>query len=473
MSKSALKKYNLPFDNSFLEEVDLVDSSLDIKENDIVFIQSLNQEKSSSYIKESLTKKASYIITPSQIEVDKKNSRIIKTENMDDLIKEMVLVKYPSYTTKNMYGITGTNGKTTSCHFTKILLGEQSTEFIGTTNTEEMQQVTQMPSLTTPTFLPIAKYIEKNNEKENFVLEISSHALVQDRLNDLRFKISSFTNLSQDHLDFHLSIEEYYEAKRRLFTRDRTDFAIIFSSDWGIKLSKSLNIDFVTVGFSDKDFSSFEIINQKANTTEGKLNIDGYIYDLKLPISGPGIVENFLIAVTNAYFSSESFNTTLDNIEKLTYPEGRYQCINGEVNNIIIDYAHTPKALEELLKFCKKYYRKVTVVFGCGGNRDTTKREFMGNSAELADEIILTSDNPRDENPEMIIEAILKGISDKKMVSVVINRREAIEKAIKEAEEGEVVVIAGRGHEHLQEIGGNFIELKDIDVANGVLRGQE
>jgi UDP-N-acetylmuramoyl-L-alanyl-D-glutamate--2,6-diaminopimelate ligase len=112
-------------------------------------------------------------------------------------------------------------------------------------------------------------------------------------------------------------------------------------------------------------------------------------------------------------------------------------------------------------------------VFECGGNRDTTKRELMGNSAELADTIILTSDNPRDENPESIIEAILMGINDKGMVSVVINRSEAIEKAIKEAEEGEVVVIAGRGHEPLQEIGGNFIELKDIDVVNEVLKGQE
>jgi len=473
MSKSTLKKYNLPFDSSFLQTVDLVDSSLDVKENDIVFIQTLNQERSNDYIEESLSKKASYIITPSQIEVDKKNNHIIKTDKIDDLMKEMILVKYPSYTTKSIYGITGTNGKTTSCHFTKILLGEQSTEFIGTTKTEEMHQITKMPSLTTPTFLPITKYIEKNNEKENFILEISSHALVQDRLNDLRFKISSFTNLSQDHLDFHLSMDEYYEAKRRLFTRDRTEFAIIFSSDWGIKLSKSLNIDFVTVGFSSKDFSSFEIINQKANTTEGKLNIDGDTYDLRLPISGPGILENFLIAITNAYFSSEPFSTTLDNIEKLTYPEGRYQCITEGGIDIIIDYAHTPKALEELLKFSKKYYRKVTVVFGCGGNRDTTKREFMGNSAQLADGIILTSDNPRDENPEKIIEAILKGISDKEMVSVVINRREAIEKAINEAEGGEVIVIAGRGHEHLQEIGGNFIKLKDIDVANEVLEGQE
>ena len=374
---------------------------------------------------------------------------------------------------KNLYGITGTNGKTTSCHFIQILLGEQNTEFIGTTKAEEIQQVTIMPSLTTPTFIPIAKYIEKNNEKENFILEISSHALAQDRLNDLRFEISSFTNLSQDHLDFHLSMDQYFEAKQTLFNSDRTEFAIIFSSDWGTKLTKSLNIDFVTVGFSSKDFASFEVINQKADVTEGSLTIDGHMYDLKLPISGPGIVENFLIAVTNAYFSTESFSSTLENIERLTYPEGRYQCINDGIKNIIIDYAHTPKALETLLKFSKKNYRRVTVVFGCGGNRDTTKRELMGNSAELADAIILTSDNPRDENPESIIEAILMGINDKGMVSVVINRSEAIEKAIKEAEEGEVVVIAGRGHEHLQEIGGNFIELKDIDVVNEVLKGQE
>ena len=473
MSKSKLSQYNLPFDNSFLKSVDVVDSSLDIKENDIVFIQTENKKKSKEYVEESLRKKASYIITSSQMDIEIRNDQVIKVDNIDDLMREMVLVRYPSYNTKSLYGITGTNGKTTSCHFTKILLGEQSTDFIGTTMSGEIQTITKMPSLTTPTFLPITKYIEKNNKKENFILEISSHALMQDRLNDLRFRISSFTNLSQDHLDFHLSMDEYFEAKRILFNSDRTEFAIIFSSDWGSKLAKSLNIDFVTVGFNTKDFASFEVINQKPNTTEGKLTIDGQRYNLRLPISGPGVVENFLIAITNAYFSTESFSSTLENIDKLTNPEGRYQCINDGIKNIIIDYAHTPKALETLLKFSKKYYRKVTVVFGCGGNRDTSKREVMGNSAELADAIILTSDNPRDENPENIIEAILKGINDKEIVSVVINRREAIEKAIKEAEEGELVVIAGRGHEYLQEIDGNFIELKDIDVANEVLKGKE
>ena len=469
MSKSILDKYNLPFDTTFLESINLVDSSLDIEPNDIVFIKTDNQKKITEYINESINKRASYVITSSEVNRDEINDQIINTDKIDNLMRDMVSVRYPSYNRKNLYGITGTNGKTTSCHFTKILIGDETTEFIGTTRSEEIEQVTQMPSLTTPTFIPISKYIENNKQKDNFILEVSSHALAQDRLNDLKFKICSFTNLSQDHLDFHLSMDDYFKAKQSLFNSDRTNLAIIFSNDWGIKLANSLNIDYVTVGFNSKDFSSFQVTNQEAHTTEGNLTIDGNRYDLQIPLSGPGMLENFLVAITNAYFSNQSFSYTLENIQNLTYPEGRYQCIKDGTKNIIVDYAHTPKALESLLSFSKQHYKRVTVVFGCGGDRDTTKRQLMGNSSEIADSIILTSDNPRDENPESIIEAILKGIENKKSVSVIVNRREAIEKAIREAEEEEAVIIAGRGHESFQEVAGDYIKFKDSEVVSEIL----
>lgn len=469
MSKSILDKYNLPFDTTFLESINLVDSSLDVEPNDIVFIKTDNQKKITEYINESINKRASYVITSSEVNRNEINDQIINTEKIDNLMRDMVLVRYPSYNRKNLYGITGTNGKTTSCHFTKILIGDETTEFIGTTRSEEIEQVTQMPSLTTPTFIPISKYIENNKQKDNFILEVSSHALAQDRLNDLKFKICSFTNLSQDHLDFHLSMDDYFKAKQSLFNSDRTNLAIIFSNDWGTKLANSLNIDYVTVGFNSKDFSSFQVTNQEAHTTEGNLTIDGNRYDLQIPLSGPGMLENFLVAITNAYFSNQSFSYTLENIQNLTYPEGRYQCIKDGTKNIIVDYAHTPKALESLLSFSKQHYKRVTVVFGCGGNRDTTKRQLMGTSSQIADSIILTSDNPRDENPESIIEAILKGIENKKSVSVIVNRREAIEKAIREAEEEEAVIIAGRGHESFQEVAGDYIKFKDSEVVSEIL----
>ena len=469
MSKSILDKYNLPFDTTFLESINLVDSSLDVEPNDIVFIKTDNQKKITEYINESINKRASYVITSSEVNRNEINDQIINTDKIDNLMRDMVSVRYPSYNRKNLYGITGTNGKTTSCHFTKILIGDETTEFIGTTRSEEIEQVTQMPSLTTPTFIPISKYIENNKQKDNFILEVSSHALAQDRLNDLKFKICSFTNLSQDHLDFHLSMDDYFKAKQSLFNSARTNLAIIFSNDWGIKLAKSLNIDYVTVGFNSKDFSSFQVTNQEAHTTEGNLTIDGNRYDLQIPLSGPGMLENFLVAITNAYFSNQSFSYTLENIQNLTYPEGRYQCIKDGTKNIIVDYAHTPKALESLLSFSKQHYKRVTVVFGCGGNRDTTKRQLMGTSSQIADSIILTSDNPRDENPESIIEAILKGIENKKSVSVIVNRREAIEKAIREAEEEEAVIIAGRGHESFQEVAGDYIKFKDSEVVSEIL----
>ena len=201
--------------------------------------------------------------------------------------------------------------------------------------------------------------------------------------------------------------------------------------------------------------------------------IDDKKYDLSLPISGPGTIENFLIAITNVYFSSDNFDENLKNIQYLQLPDGRYQLIEHLNKNIIIDYAHTPTAMMELLNFAKKNYSNITVLFGCGGNRDSSKRNKMGKAAEIADSIILTSDNPRDENPEMIIEAILSGVTQKEKVSIIVDRQDAIKEAVERCKNEEVVIIAGRGHESYQEINGKFLPFKDADLVYELLKGEK
>jgi len=492
---SLLSKYNFEpslkakdFNDTFVS-ADLVDSSIDVKQGDILLLDINNSERLLDYVEDGLVKKPSYIFTPNfsqissvnkqnkfhDLEIRSKNTNtnIIRIDKFNNFVQELVSMKYPTYKTKNLYGITGTNGKTTSCYFTKILLGEKFTEFIGTTEAGAMRKVTKMPSLTTPNFIPVAKYIHENKDKENFIIEVSSHAMVQKRLNGIQFDVASFTNLSQDHLDFHESLNEYFEAKKLLFSTENSKFGVIFSNEWGLKLIEEIDIDFVSVGFRRSDFAYFDILHQDSLSTKGELSIDGKKYKISLPISGPGVVENFLIAISNTYFLNNSFEKALSNIENLRFPEGRYQSISKNNKTIIIDYAHTPEALNKLLLFAKKYYQKVTVVFGCGGNRDSSKRELMGRSSQIADSIVLTSDNPRDENPESILEGILKGIDQKEKVLTVVDRKEAIEVSLKECRRNEVVIIAGRGHEDFQEIDGKSIPFKDIDIVQEILKGEK
>ena len=489
---SLLSKYNI--ENSldaenFNESVssgELVDSSIDVNRGDILLLNINNSDKLIKYVEDGLARKPSYILIANYPETSSTNmqkyvhnleerakntyTRIIRINDFSNFVQELVSMKYPTYKTKNLYGITGTNGKTTSCYFTKILLGEMNTEFIGTTEAGAISKVTKMPSLTTPNFIPVAKYIHENNDKDNFVIEVSSHAITQKRLDGIKFDIASFTNLSHDHLDFHKSLEEYFKAKKVLFSTEKSKFGIIFSNEWGLKLAEEIDIDFVTVGFRSSDFASFNIHQQDPYSTEGELVIDGKKYKLILPISGPGVVENFLIAISNTYYLNNCFEDALNNIQNLSLPEGRYQSISKSKINIIVDYAHTPEALNKLLIFAKQHYPKVTVVFGCAGSRDSSKRELMGKSSQIADSIILTTDNSRDENPETIIKAILKGIDQKEKVLTVVDRRKAIETSLRECSQEEVVVIAGKGHESSQEIKGKHIPFKDIDVVEEILR---
>ena len=466
------RQFNLPFNLESLDLVDIVDSSIDVKENDIVFISTKNEEDCQKFVAEAIEKKAGYIFTYLNLKLSHEN--VYSAQDFDGLLSSLSTFKYPQYKEKNTFGVTGTNGKTTTCHFLNILLGESKSEFVGTTTGKAMESVTKMPSLTTPTFVPLIKYISRNEEIQNIILEVSSHAIEQNRLSNLKFDKTSFTNLSQDHLDFHTSIDDYFQTKKKLFKPERSKFGIIFSNDWGIKLTKDLSIDYVTVGFESSDFATFKTRRQDKSATEGTLLIDNAKYDLRLPISGPGSVDNFLIAITNAYFSDGSFENYLVNINELRLPDGRYQKLVYKKKNVIIDYAHTPEALSELLTFAKGHYKKVLVLFGCGGNRDVSKREKMGKASEIADSIILTSDNPRDENPEGIIEAILNGISQKEKVTIIVNRKEAIEHAISNIDtEEEVIILTGRGHEAYQEVDGKFLPFNDYVVAEEILKGEK
>jgi len=462
-----LKKNNMPFNSDFLEEVNIAGSSVDVQNNDIAFISSKDDERTRKYIKDSIDRNASYVFVDCDFGID--NPKVITLNNFDEVYREIVSLRYPAYKNKSFHAVTGTNGKTTVASYIKTLMGGETVEFIGTTQAKLLDEVTHMPGLTTPEFIDIARIASKADSKERFILEVSSHSLVKERLGDIFFDVASFTNLSNDHLDFHKDLEDYFNAKCLLFEKSKSKFGVITSGFWGDKLMERIDIDYVSVGFTKEDFASFYPTKWEPHSIEGNLFIDGKKEKLILPIYGAGAIENFLVACVNVYLVENSTDMILENVKNLKNPKGRYQPLPKSEGSIIIDYAHTPEALISTIEFTKRFHKEVVVVFGCGGDRDPTKRELMGRAASEADKIILTSDNPRNEDPQEIINDILKGIINKKDVEIVVDRSEAIAKAINENQSEEVILILGRGHESHQEIKGQFIDFDDYKVALSVL----
>lgn len=380
-----------------------------------------------------------------------------------------------------LFGITGTNGKTTTAyllsHLTKCL--NLSFGTLGTIQYDLLGKKV-LSSRTTPDPLLLENLLsEIRNEKgTGAILEVSSHALDQERVNQLHFDGVVFTNLSQDHLDYHENMEAYFQSKKRLFdevlvqSQKEKKWSVINIDDpYGERLFQEIEGEKISFGFSKK---------AQFRATEIKSDLKGSRFILETPnqtlpvnfsLIGEHNIYNFLgaIACLNQYITDLSF---LNKPVTVTVP-GRLERfeVKGRAP-VFIDYAHTPDALKQALKTLKPFVSgKLILVFGCGGDRDKGKRSKMGAIAEsLADEVILTNDNPRGENPQAIIKEIQSGFSsDFTRFSVEEDRRQAIQNAILQASEEDVVLVAGKGHE-LEQIFENVTEhFSDQEVVEGVL----
>jgi UDP-N-acetylmuramoyl-L-alanyl-D-glutamate--2,6-diaminopimelate ligase len=284
-------------------------------------------------------------------------------------------------------------------------------------------------------------------------MEATSHGSELGRLDRVRFSTLVFTNLSQDHLDFHGTMERYFEAKRRLFLEGRPPAAINLGNDWGRKLATD-RPDALTFGFAD-------------DARIGPAELQGI--DLKL--RGRFNVENALGALAASRLLGIDHDATARGLEAVRGVPGRFESVaEGQPFEVVVDYSHKPEALESVLRTARDLAtRRVICVFGCGGDRDRGKRALMGRIAsELADIAIVTSDNPRSEDPQAIIDEILAGVTTE--VEVEPDRAAAIERAISAGDEGDVVLIAGKGHEQGQEFADRTIPFDDREVARDVLR---
>ncbi len=284
-------------------------------------------------------------------------------------------------------------------------------------------------------------------------MEATSHGSELGRLDHVRFSVLVFTNLSQDHLDFHGTMERYFEAKRRLFLEDRPPAAINVGDDWGRKLAAD-RPDALTFGFAE-------------DSEVGPRALEG----IELKLRGRFNAENALGALAASRLLGIDDDAIARGLESIRGVPGRFESIaEGQPFEVIVDYSHKPDALASVLRTARELAAgRLICVFGCGGDRDRGKRPIMGGIAsELADVAIVTSDNPRSEDPLAIIDEILAGV--KGDVEVEPDRAVAIERALAEAEDGDVVVIAGKGHEQGQEFADRTIPFDDREVARDVLR---
>jgi len=442
----------------------IVNHTLDVTDDSILCINHNEKEKLDEYIRLSLKQNPKFIITSSNSEIE--NEKVLKFEHYDAVFNHILHEISPNFNDLDYFGITGTNGKTTTAFYLNQLIGEENL-FVGTIDEKEKYYFTNEKILTTPKLFNIVKLISlQKNKIKSVSLEVSSHALDQNRLGNLEFLISGFTNLSQDHLDYHGSLRNYLHTKAKLFQKGVSEKFVYIDSEDTNDLLEASNIDSYSIG--SKQNSNVRLI--KFNDDSLEFIIDGNKVECELNLTGPKYIENFLLAFSMAYYSGLfSLNDLISNSGKLTNPPGRFETITHDNKTVVVDYAHTPVAINETINHAKGKYISVKVILGAGGDRDKSKRTKMGEAAANADYIIITNDNPRSEDPVQISKNILNGIPLNKNTEVILDRKEAIYKGVESLKDNEVLLILGKGHEKVQEIQNKFSSFDDVKIAKEAL----
>jgi len=377
-----------------------------------------------------------------------------------------------------MIGVTGTNGKTTTTFLIKHLLqrANQKTGLIGTVSYEIGERV--LPAYrTTPESLELQELLAQCVDAgcAGVVMEVSSHALAQNRASEIDFDVAVFTNLTQDHLDFHHGMKDYFEAKARLFEgvrsgRKKSRVGIVNVDDpYGQQLiarfGKELSI--VTYGMGAR--AEFRASNFKVEMsgTSYQLDTRDKSYLVRLPLIGRFNIYNSLAALASVHALGVDVRSSVLALSRAPQVPGRLEAVPAKRQfQVFVDYAHTDDALLNVLRTCRDLNpNRLILVFGCGGDRDRAKRALMGAAADqYADHSIITSDNPRTEDPEAIIRQIEAGFRHGRYEKIV-DRRAAISRAISMAGPRDIVLIAGKGHEKYQEFGHCTVPFDDVEVA--------
>ena len=381
------------------------------------------------------------------------------------------------------FGVTGTNGKTSVTYILEHILNQHKTimAVMGTVNQRLGEKIWPNKGTTPDAVTLQARLRDFVNEGATAVaIEVTSHALDQKRAHSVQFNTVIFTNLTLDHLDYHKTMKNYFASKQKLFTdlmwltTKFPKFAVVNIDDaFGRKLKVADEVLAWTYGQRASDFQ-FKILKMNFNETEIELKTAIDTYKAVLPVCGEHTIYNIIASCIAAISAGVSLAKSLQALKTFKGVPGRLQKVESQSKKVVfVDYAHTPDALENVLKSLQKVKHslhannKIITVFGCGGDRDKSKRPLMAEiAARLSDYTIITSDNPRTENAQTIIDDITKGLPNNyKSYQIEADREQAIKKAIENAHDGDVVLIAGKGHEDYQIVGTESKHFSDIEVA--------
>lgn len=406
---------------------------------------------------------------------------VLYVENTYDYLSTVMnrFLDYPSHKL-NIFGITGTNGKTTTSNILNHILNEtdNTSGIIGTIGAFA-KDYSQYTENTTPDPLVLQNilYDMVNLGVENTVMEVSSIGLMENRIQETDVSVAIFTNLTHDHLDFHKSMENYMHAKGKLFrdlkpynTRGNKNYAVINEDEETASYFKNqTEAEVVTYGIEkNADYQATDIHYSQSNTKFTLLH-EGASYLVETPLIGENNVYNILAAVAGAHVKSIELEDIITSLKTVEAVSGRLEVVSDPLEDditVIVDYAHTPTGLEKTLKILHQLgYENVTSVFSCNGDRDVQKRPVMAQiGVDYSNLAIFTSGHPRSEDQATIFEHMKCGLKGNNYLEI-FDRKEAIEHAIKHAEKGEVILIAGKGHENFQIIGQKKYPLDDHLVA--------
>ncbi|MEH7093181.1 UDP-N-acetylmuramoyl-L-alanyl-D-glutamate--2,6-diaminopimelate ligase [Neobacillus vireti] len=408
---------------------------------------------------------------------------------VNDTMRAMAVLADAFYgqPTKSLHliGITGTNGKTTTSHLIEKIFADagKKTGLIGTMYTKIADQIIETKN-TTPESLTLQKTFNQMVDAgvNTAVMEVSSHALDLGRVHGCDYNVAVFTNLTQDHLDYHHTMEEYKRAKSLLFAQlgntfdlRKPKYAVLNADDDASEMySRSTAAHVVTYGIEQKADLKAKNIQMTPKGTVFDLDILGVTYPIRMQLIGKFSVYNVLASIGAALVSQLPIEQIIHSIESVEGVAGRFELVNaGQDFTVIVDYAHTPDSLENVLKTIQHFAeKKVFVIVGCGGDRDRTKRPLMAQIAcQLATDPILTSDNPRSEDPLDILKDMEAGVKGE-TYQVIPDRRKAIYTAVSQASAGDVILIAGKGHETYQIIGNEVHDFDDRLVAREAIEGR-
>ena len=479
------KKINSKYKDYYFSGISF--NSLNCKKGNIFFAIKGNESDGNQFIKNAIKNGAKTIVSDQKYQGIKNNILYINSSNVRKSLAEISFSIHRAKP-KNLIAVTGTNGKSSIAdfYFQILKLNRKKVASIGTLGIQTIFNKTPVSNTTLdPIKLSSCLKKLKKQKIDNVILEASSHGLKQNRLDGLEFKTGIFTNLSLDHLDYHKNFKDYLKSKLYLFEKLLkknsnviTDLEIPeYKNIKKISLRKKLNISTISNYKSNLKLISHKYIGERQLI---KIKYKNIFYDLETKLIGKIQLKNILMAMIAAEKSDLNFKKIVNVVSKIKPVNGRLEKIGKIKNNssVILDYAHTPDALKTCLQNLKEQFknRKISIVFGCGGNRDESKRSIMGKIANhYCDQIYLTDDNPRKEKPKKIRSEIKKLINKSKLYEVP-SRLNAIKEAIKNLNSGEILVVAGKGHENIQDFGNvkNFfsdkeIILKYIKIKNGNL----